>query len=91
MVIYNIELTEEEDLALSYAAADQKTWIYNAAQHRCEVAIDEIVEIAVKQCFANNIQIPTSKSDVVKLAFEMGWVKSAEQINKEMESQTLPA
>jgi len=45
----------------------------------------------VEKCLENNIQIPTSKSDVVKLAFERGWVKSAAQINKEMESQNLPS
>ena len=84
MVDYTISITEAENMALSYAALSPQDWIYAAAQHRCEVAMDEIVQIALKKSFEENIQLPTNKDDVVKLAFTKGWVKTAKEINDNM-------
>ena len=39
---YTITLTEAEDLALQYVAADPQDWIDNAATNRARIAIDEI-------------------------------------------------
>jgi hypothetical protein len=70
---YTVTLTEAEDKALSYVAFSQQDWIDNAVHERCRVAIDEIVKICVEKCLDNNIQIPTSKEEMVLLAFEQGW------------------
>lgn len=91
MTTYTIEYTEAEDLAMHYIALSADDWIQNAAHERARIAIEDIVKITVEKCLETNTQIPGSKDDMVLLAFEQGWVKSAEQINKEMESQTLPA
>lgn len=80
---YTITLTQAQDKALSYVAVSQQEWLENAALDRCRIAIDEIVKICVDKCLETNTQIPGSKDDMVLLAFEQGWVKTAEQRNTE--------
>lgn len=86
---YQITLTAAEDAALSYAAMSQQEWIDNAVHERCRIAIDEIVGITVQKCLETNTQIPGSKDEMVALAFDQGWVKSAEQRQAEAESNQL--
>lgn len=83
---YQITLTATEDAALSYAALSQDGWIQNAVHERCRVAIEEIVGIAVQACLQEGVQIPGTKDDIVALAFEKGWVKTAVQRNAEAEA-----
>ena len=80
---YTVTLTTAQDQALSYVAASQQDWIDNAVTNRARIAIDEIVAICVQQCLDTGTQIPSSKDDMVTLAFEQGWVKTAEQQNEE--------
>lgn len=80
---YTIEYTEAENLAMHYAAMSADEWIQNAAHERARIAIDEIVKITVEKCLENNIQIPGSKDDMVLLAFEKGWAKTAADAEKE--------
>ena len=80
---YTITLTEAEDKALSHVALSQQDWIDNAVHERCRAAIDEIVKICVEKCLETNTQIPSSKDDMVLLAFEQEWVKTGVQINTE--------
>lgn len=84
---YQITLTEAEDAALSYAAFSQNDWIQNAVHARCNVAIEEIVGIAVKACLQEGVQIPGTKEDIVALAFEKGWVKTAAQRQADFEAE----
>jgi hypothetical protein len=83
---YQITLTAAEDAALSFVAFSQDDWIQNAVHERCRVAIEEIVGTAVQQCLANNVQIPGTKDDIVALAFEKGWVKTAAQRQAEADA-----
>lgn len=83
MATYTINYTETEDMAMQYAAASVDEWIQNAAHERARIAIDEIVQLTVQKCLENNIQIPSSKEEIVALAFEEGWVKTAEERNAE--------
>lgn len=83
---YQIILTAAEDAALSYAALSQDDWIQNAVHERCRIAIDEIVGIAVQACLQEGVQVPGTKDDIVALAFEKGWVKTAAQRNAEAEA-----
>ena len=80
---YSIEITETEDMALSFAAVDQQAWITNAVHNRCRVAIDEIVKIAVEKFIAAGEPTPASKEEIVFEAFDRGWVKTAKQVNEE--------
>ena len=83
---YQINLTQAEDAALSYIAISPDDWIQNAVHERCRVAIEEIVGIAVQACLQEGIQIPGTKDDIVALAFEKGWVKTAAQRQAEAEA-----
>ena len=84
MTTYTVTLSEAEDLALGYVAYSQDNWIQTAAHERCRVAIEDIVRICVDKCLENNIQIPSSKENMVLLAFENGWVETINQRNIEV-------
>jgi len=81
---YTITLTEAEDLALQYVAADPQEWIDNAATNRARIAIDEICDLYVKHKLENNQPITaTNKPDIVLAAYQEGLVKTAAQRNEE--------
>lgn len=86
MTQYTIELTQTEDIALAYASLSQQDWIDNAVKNRCRIAIDDIVKIAVEQALERGMQIPTTKEDIVAMAFEQSWVKTIAQTNAEYEA-----
>lgn len=73
MVQYIVELTETEDAALSSVALSQNEWIQYAVHERCRVAIDDIVQLTVTKCLENNMQIPSTKEEIVQLSFDQGW------------------
>lgn len=83
---YNIQLSAAEDAALSFVAYSQDEWIQNAVHERCRIAIDSIVQITVAKCLEAGIQIPSSKDDMVTLAFSEGWVKTAVEQQAEAEA-----
>lgn len=83
---YQITLSAAENAALSYAALSQDDWIQNAVHERCRIAIEEIVQITVAKCLETNTQIPGSKDEMVTLAFQQGWVKSAADRQAEAEA-----
>lgn len=83
---YNITLTAAEDAALSYVAFLQDDWIQNVVHERCRIAMDEIVQIGVQHCLQEGVQIPGTKDEIVALAFEQGWVKTAAQRQAEVEA-----
>ena len=74
---YTITLTEEEQLALEYVMYDIEDWIENFTKERARVATDEIVKLTVEKCLANNVPIPGSKLDMIKLAYEQDWIDTA--------------
>jgi len=81
---YTITLTEAENLALQYVAADPQDWIDNAATNRARIAIDEICDLYVKQKLDSNQPITTTnKPDMVLAAYEEGLVITAAQRNEE--------
>lgn len=87
MTTYTITLTAAENSALSYAALSQNEWIQNAVHDRARIAIDEIVQVTVAKCLEDNIQIPSSKDEMVALAFANGWVKTAAQRQADAEAE----
>jgi len=74
---YTVTLTNTENLALSYAAADPAAWISNAAHERARIATEEIIAIAVKKYLDNSISIPATREEIVQDAFDRGWVTAA--------------
>lgn len=76
MTQYIVNLTEAENLAMSYEVLDQQEWIDNLVHERCRIAAENIISIAVNKCLELGIQVPGTKDAIVELAFEKGWVKS---------------
>lgn len=85
---YTITLTEAEQKAMEYIAADVDEWITNAATNRARIAIDEICDLYVKHKLDNNQTITaTNKPDMVLAAYEEGLIKTAAQRNEESAAQ----
>ena len=80
---FNIKLTEAENAALSFVAASPNDWIQNVVHDRCRIAIDEIMAIALEKSIETNTPLPTSKDEIVLLAFKNGWVKTASERTQE--------
>jgi hypothetical protein len=78
---FTVTLTQAEYDSLSYVVAEHQDWIDTAVHERCRLAMEEIVQLAVQKCLANNIQIPGTKDDIVTLAFTQGWIKTGAQRN----------
>ena len=88
MTTYTITLSAAEDAALSYAALSQQDWIDNAVHERCRIAIEDVVKICVEACLENGVQIPNSKDEIVQLAFDQGWVLSAQDRQAQSDETT---
>ena len=69
-----IELTDTEHRVFQLFTADPVEWVSNAAKERARIAIDEIVNVVVQKCLAEQMQIPSTREDMVALAIEKGWV-----------------
>ena len=83
MAKYEIELTDTEDKAMTYACLSTQNWADNALKVRARVAIDDIVARNIKHCNANGIAIATGEDKQVEQAFTLGVVKTAKQRNDE--------
>lgn len=78
---FTVTLTDAEELSLSYAAASPAAWIDNAVHERARIAMDEIINIAVKRFLDLGQTIPGSRDEIVQAAFDNGWVIAAADIN----------
>jgi hypothetical protein len=91
---YTVTLTEAENKAMEYAAADVQDWVDNAVHNRARIAIDEICKIYTEHKLSNNEAITVVGKDAMVLAaFEEGLVKTGAQRNQEAAEQmnSLPA
>lgn len=81
----SFELSEVEEMALRYAAADPQEWMESFARHRASVAIEEIYQAEVARLTAEGADaIPTSREKLVLEAFKSGHVITAKQANEKM-------
>lgn len=81
-----IELTDTQFKGLEYAALSPTEWAENAVTERCRIANDEIVDITVKHCLDNGIQVPATRELIVSYAFDNNIVKTAAVRNAEAEA-----
>ena len=89
MPTITIELSDTQHKGLAYVAHSPQEWAENAVTERCRIANDEIVDITVKHCLDNGIQVPATREEIVAYAFDNGIVKTAEARQVELEaSQT---
>lgn len=78
-----ITLTDTQYKGLQYAAVSPEDWAENAVTNRARIANDEIVDIVVKHCLDNGIQVPATREEIVAYGFDNSLVKTAEQRNAE--------
>ena len=83
MAKYEIELTDTEDKAMTYACLSTQDWADNALKNRARIAIDDIVARNMKHCNANGIAIATGEDAQVTQAFDLKVVKTAKERNEE--------
>lgn len=76
-----ITLTSTQLKGLEYAALSPQDWADNAVTERARIANDEIVDIAVKYCLDNGVQVPATREAIVTYAFDNSLVKTAAQRN----------
>ena len=77
---YTITLTEAEQKAMEYIAADVDDWITNAATNRARIAIDEICQFYTNYKLENNEAITVVGKDAMVLAaYEEGLIKTVAQ------------
>jgi hypothetical protein len=76
-MIYTIELTETEKLAMEYVAYDPQDWVENAMKERARIAIDEIVKLAVEKFLEAGQSIPGSREEIVAAAYTNNWIQTA--------------
>jgi len=83
---YTVTLTDTEQKAMEYCAADVNDWINNAAHNRARIAKEEIIAKNIEYCNANSIAIAVGEDAQVQQAYDLNVVKTATQRNEE-ESQ----
>jgi len=81
-----IELTDTQFKGLEYVALSPQEWAENAVTERARIANDEIVDITVKHCLDNGIQLPSTREAIVAYAFDNDIVKTAAVRNAEVEA-----
>lgn len=86
---YTVTLTEAQDKALAYVAADPAEWIQNAASERARIAMEEIFQMEVQRMLADPTitEIPADREAVVLAAD----IKSAAERNAEATTPELPS
>ena len=83
---YSITLSEPENLAMQYVANSVDDWIQNIVHERARIAKEDVIKLAIDKFLENNIQIPSTKDDIIIQAFKNGWIKTAKQQNEENEA-----
>ena len=74
---YTVTLTDTEQKAMEYCAADVDDWITNAATNRARIAIEDIIALNTAHCNANSIAIAVGVDAQVQQAFDLGVVQTA--------------
>jgi hypothetical protein len=84
---YTITITDAENKALAYVAADPQDWINNAVKERCRLAIEEIFQAEVKRMLNDPsiTEIPADRDAVVLAAN----IKTAAEREAEYQEQRL--
>jgi hypothetical protein len=87
MPAITITLTDTQLKGLEYAALSPQDWAENAVTERCRIANDEIVDLTVKHCLDNGIQVPATREAIVAYAFDNDLVQTAAQRQAEAEAE----
>jgi hypothetical protein len=77
MPTINITITDADQQALEFVAADATDWINFLVENRINKATNQIVAIYTEKALAEGVQIPTTKAEIVADAYTRGWVVAA--------------
>lgn len=77
MPTINITITDADQQALEFVAANSNDWINFLVENRINKATDQIVAIYTEKALAEGVQIPTTKAEIVADAYTRGWVVAA--------------
>jgi hypothetical protein len=81
-----ITLTDTQLKGLEYAALSPQDWAENVVTERARIANDEIVDMTVKHCLNNGIQLPPTREAVVAYAFDNDIVATSADRQAEAEA-----
>lgn len=84
-----ITLEDSEYKALEYIADSPENWIDTAATERARKATKEIVDIVVRYCLDNGIQIPTTEAEIIDYAYDNALIKTGAQRNAEAQAEVI--
>lgn len=76
----SITVTDTELKGLEFAAVSVQEWVDNAATNRARIAVDEIIQLLVAHCNANDIALAVGRDAQVTQAYALGVVKTAAQV-----------
>jgi len=82
-----IELTDTQYKGLEYSTFSPQEWVENAATNQARVSNDEIVDITVKHCLDNGIQVPATREDIVTYAFDNDIVQTGADRKKALDAE----
>lgn len=80
-----ITLTDTQYKGLEYVAVSPEEWADNVVTDRARIANDEIVNLTVKHCLDNGLQVPATREEIVAYAFANDVVKTAAERQAEAE------
>lgn len=87
MPTITIELTDTQYKGLEYSALSPEDWAENAVTNRARIANNEIVDITIKHCLDNDIQVPATREAIITYGFDNEIVKTAAVRNEEAEAE----
>lgn len=82
-----ITITDTENKAMEYAAVSIQDWADNAVTNRARIAGDEIIELLVAHCNANDVQMAVGRDAQIAQAFELEVVQTAAERNAAYSSE----
>ena len=75
-----ITVTDTELKGLEFAAVSAQDWVDNAATNRARIAVDEIIQLLVAHCNANEVALAVGRDAQVAQAYDLGVVRTAAQV-----------
>lgn len=90
MYEYNVELSELEYLAMQYVCMDINEWIQNSVHDRARMAIEQVINDAIKEFLDKGESMPGSKEEIIQLAYHRGYLRPLSAVTQEELANNTP-
>ena len=77
-----ITVTDTELKGLEFAAVSVQDWVDNAATNRARIAVDEIIQLLVAHCNANEVALAVGRDAQVTQAYELSVVQRLADVSE---------